>query len=669
MLAVALALAGAVLLWLPAFRYRIDAATCATWPALVPGSRMRWRTWRRSRSWRSRGCGRQARLVARARARRRCARARAGDRGAAFRVRRSAVLRRGRPLDGDASRQRRDAASSVLPADDRFLTVLPESWRGGRARTARRSISWRAESRASAATTRPAAAHLPAALGAGARSWRRGSRAWRSGRARRRCFCSRRSRSSTAPSIRTTTRTSRSPWPPSRWRCRSRRAPQARRGEIAGSLALAAALAIKLSAALLSRSICCASRSPPSPSAYAPHRRRRRCRRRHRRCRCAGRRAAHLARARRLHRAHRRSLRSPRPLLALVGRAAARALHLRPAHSDRVVLDRPRLPRRQRRLDPLRRLRAARDRAPLVWAAIALFVYYLCLHAFLQAWYLLPLLGAATQLPDYMTRPFRIFVVCLALYYALAIPRSTATSAPSSSASRSSPKRSSSSCRRSLRCSSRGGELAHPRERRPALPELRDCLAQRRQRRLARLEAAVERNRRLRHVDELPWMEEEDHRIAHLRKQRIADLRRQPHRRRADGRRHAIDPVVARRSARRTTPACAAPATSRAGSRATPGCRGTRWESRGWARGTRSPRRTPAASPPNRGSRARRRRGPSPRSGRGYRRGSRAHAPRRPAADHLRWRRAMSPVQKKVAGTCSAANRSSSRGIASVTPR
>ncbi|MDB4968489.1 MAG: hypothetical protein JWN44_4178 [Myxococcales bacterium] len=66
--------------------------------------------------------------------------------------------------------------------------------------------------------------------------------------------------------------------------------------------------------------------------------------------------------------------------------------------------------------------RAARDRAPLAWAAIALFVYYLCLHAFLQAWYLIPLLALATQLPPYMTRPFKIFVVCLSLYYALAIP-------------------------------------------------------------------------------------------------------------------------------------------------------------------------------------------------------------------------------------------------------
>ena len=35
---VALALAGAVALWLPAFRFRIDAATCGSWPALAAGA-------------------------------------------------------------------------------------------------------------------------------------------------------------------------------------------------------------------------------------------------------------------------------------------------------------------------------------------------------------------------------------------------------------------------------------------------------------------------------------------------------------------------------------------------------------------------------------------------------------------------------------------------------
>jgi hypothetical protein len=66
--------------------------------------------------------------------------------------------------------------------------------------------------------------------------------------------------------------------------------------------------------------------------------------------------------------------------------------------------------------------RAARDRAPLAWAALMLFVYYLCLHAFLQSWYLLPLLPLATQLPSYAARAFRVFIVCITLYYTLSIP-------------------------------------------------------------------------------------------------------------------------------------------------------------------------------------------------------------------------------------------------------
>ena len=65
---------------------------------------------------------------------------------------------------------------------------------------------------------------------------------------------------------------------------------------------------------------------------------------------------------------------------------------------------------------------AARDSRPLRWAAIALFGYYLGLHAFLQSWYLLPLLPLATQLPTWAQRPMRVFVVCLTLYYALSIP-------------------------------------------------------------------------------------------------------------------------------------------------------------------------------------------------------------------------------------------------------
>jgi hypothetical protein len=66
--------------------------------------------------------------------------------------------------------------------------------------------------------------------------------------------------------------------------------------------------------------------------------------------------------------------------------------------------------------------RAARDRAPLAWAATMLFVYYLCLHAFLQSWYLLPLLPLATQLPRYAMRAYYTFIICITLYYGMAVP-------------------------------------------------------------------------------------------------------------------------------------------------------------------------------------------------------------------------------------------------------
>jgi hypothetical protein len=66
--------------------------------------------------------------------------------------------------------------------------------------------------------------------------------------------------------------------------------------------------------------------------------------------------------------------------------------------------------------------RAARERAPLPWAALMLFVYYLCLHAFMQGWYLLPLLPLATQLPDWSKRGYYTFIICMTMYYALSIP-------------------------------------------------------------------------------------------------------------------------------------------------------------------------------------------------------------------------------------------------------
>lgn len=66
--------------------------------------------------------------------------------------------------------------------------------------------------------------------------------------------------------------------------------------------------------------------------------------------------------------------------------------------------------------------RAARDRAPLAWAALMLFVYFLCLHAFLQSWYLLPLLALATQLPNWAMRSYYVFIICITLYYGMSIP-------------------------------------------------------------------------------------------------------------------------------------------------------------------------------------------------------------------------------------------------------
>jgi hypothetical protein len=65
---------------------------------------------------------------------------------------------------------------------------------------------------------------------------------------------------------------------------------------------------------------------------------------------------------------------------------------------------------------------AARELLPLRWAAIMLFGYFLFLHGYLQSWYLLPLLTLATQLPEWMQRPLRIFVVCATAYYALHLP-------------------------------------------------------------------------------------------------------------------------------------------------------------------------------------------------------------------------------------------------------
>lgn len=66
--------------------------------------------------------------------------------------------------------------------------------------------------------------------------------------------------------------------------------------------------------------------------------------------------------------------------------------------------------------------RAARDDAPLAWLALMLLVYYLFLHAFLQGWYVLPLLPLGLALPEAYRPALRRFAVGLALYYALSFP-------------------------------------------------------------------------------------------------------------------------------------------------------------------------------------------------------------------------------------------------------
>ena len=66
--------------------------------------------------------------------------------------------------------------------------------------------------------------------------------------------------------------------------------------------------------------------------------------------------------------------------------------------------------------------RAARDGQWLRWAATFVFVYYLYLHAFLQAWYLLSLLPLLPFAPRALERPMRVFAISLGVYYAVDIP-------------------------------------------------------------------------------------------------------------------------------------------------------------------------------------------------------------------------------------------------------
>jgi hypothetical protein len=67
-------------------------------------------------------------------------------------------------------------------------------------------------------------------------------------------------------------------------------------------------------------------------------------------------------------------------------------------------------------------VRAAQTRDPLPWAATTLFLYYLFFHAYLQSWYLVPLLPLAGELPARLRAAWSTFVVCLCAYYALALP-------------------------------------------------------------------------------------------------------------------------------------------------------------------------------------------------------------------------------------------------------
>jgi hypothetical protein len=62
------------------------------------------------------------------------------------------------------------------------------------------------------------------------------------------------------------------------------------------------------------------------------------------------------------------------------------------------------------------------ERQPLRWAATALFIYYLFLHAYMESWYLLPLLPLATFVPAALQAPLRAFLFGLTVYYALWLP-------------------------------------------------------------------------------------------------------------------------------------------------------------------------------------------------------------------------------------------------------
>ena len=391
---VALALAGAIMLWLPAFRFRIDSVTVRQ----LAVARRRRRLCARLRCGGGAACRRRG-----------CARMRSDwslGRALGFGALVHAVAMVAPPFasndplfyaaigrsmarfgagGGDAAVVGA-AAGRSLPGD-----AAPTAGAAAPAPTARSSISSRASSRVVGGddltlTAPPLSGAQPRRAGRGrgagrasVRRARRGAPAVRAARHHRRHG---------QPAQRCPVGAGRRPLraravAPSPGR-RRRGAGGGPRGEAVGR----AAAGIRAAAA----GAAAAGRAPARRDGDRD-RRHPRCRRRGH----AGGGAARVAEARRLHRDRRRSRRDQPALLALVGGAAARAVHLRAAPADGVVGSSGSLFRAASGVWILycRLSRAPAIARRLAWAATALFVYYLFLHAFLQAWYLLPLLPLA----------------------------------------------------------------------------------------------------------------------------------------------------------------------------------------------------------------------------------------------------------------------------------
>jgi hypothetical protein len=67
-------------------------------------------------------------------------------------------------------------------------------------------------------------------------------------------------------------------------------------------------------------------------------------------------------------------------------------------------------------------LRGARERRQLAWMACGLFIYYLFLHGFMQAWYLLSLLPLVPHADARLRPAMRVFLVTSLAYYAIRLP-------------------------------------------------------------------------------------------------------------------------------------------------------------------------------------------------------------------------------------------------------